>query len=345
MRREWLKNENEYLQHEYAMGKKEDIINTLNRSWSSILSRANKLGLKKINVNIKGSDVKIWTKTEDEYLKINYSSLEKEKMEYFLNRTWSSIQQRAFQLKLQRKEKHGNSSKLLDKSNEAYYWLGFIMADGHFNKNNQIQINLSIKDLEHLKKFATFVEYKGKLIKPSISIGFGKIRDELNNLFKISNDKTHSPCILDNLSGDSFFSFIIGFIDGDGCINTKGYLTIKCHKNWLDNLNKMISELSNNNFNQGRINSEGLAIIQLTKLKLMKEIKIKIIELELPILNRKWDRVDLNKEIKIDKSKRMKDECYKLFEANILPKDIIKTTNLNRGFVYRTHQDYINNQS
>jgi hypothetical protein len=342
MRKEWLKTDDDYLKNEYYHGKKEDLICVLKRSWSSITSRASKLGLKKVNVNIKGKDVKIWSTNEDEYLHYNYPQLEKEKIMIYLKRSWSSIQNRAYKLKINRNILTANSFKIINGSNEAYYWLGFIMADGHFSKTKQIQINLGVKDLEHLKKFATFVEYKEKLVKPSISIGYGEIKNELDDLLSVSNDKTHNPCDLSKLFGDSFFSFIIGFIDGDGCINTKGYLTIKCHNSWLYNLNKMVSELSNNDFNHGRINSDGLAIVQLTKHQIMKKIKIKANQLNLPLLSRKWDRVNLKKEIKIDKETRMRHECNNLFESGVIPTEIIKMNKFSRSFIYKTYQDYRN---
>lgn len=342
MRKKWLEIEINYLKENYSLLKKEEIINELGRTWSSITCCANKLGLIRLNFDIKGVEVKFWSKEEDEYLINNYSFSSKEKMVLDLNRTWSSIQNRTRKLKIKREILNANSDKLIDGSNESYYWLGFIMADGHFNKNNQIQINLSVKDLEHLQKLALFVEYKGKILKPSINIGFGKIKKELNQIFNLSNDKTHNPCNLDELSGDNFFSFIIGFIDGDGTITEKGYLRIKCHKNWLNNLNKMIKFITNNDFNEGRINSEDLAIVQLTRIEYMKKIKNKILELNLPILKRKWDRVDLNKMSKNEKHEKMKKESFQYFEKGILPKEVLKISNLSRAFVYKIHKEYLN---
>ena len=343
MNRKWLETDDNYLLNNYARGKKEDILVKLNRTWCSINHRAKILKVKRELIENKGLVLELWSDEEIAFLIKNYCKTEKKVIIETLNRTWLSICQKAFGLKLRReilKPKNANAYKLINESNEAYYWLGFIMADGHFNNNDQIQINLAKKDLEHLKKFAKFVEYKKDLVKPSINIGFGDIREALNDKFKIHNDKTHYPCDLSKLFGDVFFSFIIGFIDGDGCINTKGYLIIKCHNSWLDNLNKMVSELSNNDFNHGRINSDGLAIIQLSKHKIMKEIKIKANELNLPILNRKWDRVNLKKEIKIDKENRMRHECNNLFKSGDTPIEIIKMNKFSRTFVYKMYQDY-----
>lgn len=279
-----------------------------------------------------------WTQTEIEYLIKNYSFEEKEKIRYELNRSWSSIQNKAFLLKIKRNLLNANSVKLTNETNEAYYWLGFIMADGHFNLNNQIQINLAQKDLEHLKKFAKFVEYNGEIEKPKISIGFSKIKDYLDNKFEISNNKTYAPCTLKKLSGDAFFSFIIGFIDGDGSIDTKGYLKIKCHKSWLNNLNEMVRFLSDDDFNEGIINSEGLASIRLTKIETMKKIKLKIIKLNLPVLTRKWDRVDFNKFSKTQRGVKNMNECRELFNKGLSVKEVIEITKLSKAQVYKQKQ-------
>ena len=219
--------------------------------------------------------VKNWSKTDEEYIIETYPKGKKSDIINKLNRSWSSIQNKAFLLDIKR-GKNANVYKLISGTNESYYWLGFLMADGHFGSNNQIQINLAKKDLNHLKKFATFVEYDGELIKPNLSIGFKEIRQELENKYQIVSDKTHYPCSLDNIDGDSLFSFIIGFIDGDGSINKKGYLTIKCHNSWVFNLNKMIAFLIDGDYQGGKINSEGLAIVTLTKIEVMKAMKSKI---------------------------------------------------------------------
>jgi hypothetical protein len=280
-----------------------------------------------------------WSQIEIEYLIENYPFGDKEKIKEALNRSWSSIQNKAFLLKIKRNKLNANSIKLTNETNEAYYWLGFIMADGHFSlANNQIQINLGYKDIEHLKRFAKFVEYNGEIIKPKISIGFGDIKTYLENKFEISNNKTYVPCTLKHLSGDSFFSFIIGFIDGDGTIDTKGYLKLKCHKSWLHNLNEMVKFLSDNDFNCGIINSEGLAYVSLTKIEMMKKIKIKIINLGLPVLKRKWDRVNFNKFSKTQRTLKNMNECRELFSKGLSVREVIKITGLSKSQVYKQKQ-------
>lgn len=50
---------------------------------------------------------------------------------------------------------------------EKAYWLGFIFADGYISSlnakyKNVFELSLSIKDLNHIKKFNSFMEYNGE---------------------------------------------------------------------------------------------------------------------------------------------------------------------------------------
>lgn len=47
--------------------------------------------------------------------------------------------------------------KLLENSPEAYYWLGFLFADGHFTQSNRLVLSVSIKDKVHLERFIKFI--------------------------------------------------------------------------------------------------------------------------------------------------------------------------------------------
>jgi hypothetical protein len=338
MGEKWLKIEDVYLLNEYSKGKKEVITKHLGRTWATIQCRASKLGVKRIDTEIRGRNVRIWDDVSITYLMTNYEMTNKDELIEYLGRSWSSIQNKAFLLNLKRDVSNADVNKLINGCNESYYWLGFIMADGHFSLSKQIQINLAKKDLEHLMKFADFVGYKGKINKPRININYSKINNWLLDTFNISNNKTYNPCNLNNLSGDKFFSFIIGFIDGDGTINKKGYLYIKCHKSWLDNLNKMVSFLTNGDFNKGRINVEGLALVQLTKIEHMKSIKEKSIILNLPILARKWSRVNETKYSKKELSLKNFNSCRDLFRQGFSVREVVEITKLSLSQVYKQKQ-------
>lgn len=338
MRKKWLKQEDDYLIKNYQNIKSEEICIFLNRTLSSIQSRASNLGLKKLIIDEKN---KIWTQDEIQFLLDNYIDGDKELLINKLNRSWSSIQNKAFLLKIKRNVKNCNIFKLIDNSNESFYWLGFIMADGHFNKNKILEINLSTKDCEHLVKFSKFIEYEKKLIGPSIKVSVLDIYDYLKTTFNISSTKTYNPCNLEHLSGDSFFSFILGFIDGDGCITKQGYLAIQCHKSWEENLNKMVSFLSGDKSNSKCvINKKGFAVITLTQIEITKKIKNKAIYLKLPILTRKWDNISFDKYSKKEKSIINRKMCFNLFNKKMPIKEVISITKLSKSQVYLQLKNY-----
>ena len=339
MKKRWLEHDDKFLCEHYCNSPKEFLIKKLNVGWGSIQNRASKLKLVRNNFTNNGNFHKIWSDEDISFLRLHYADGDKTLIVKKLNRTWSSIQNKTFQLGIERDILNANISKLINGTNESYYWLGFIMADGHFSKANRICINLCKKDLAHLKKFANFVEYTGDLIKPSITISYNKIKDELYDKFRISNNKTYEPCLLDKLSGEAFFSFIIGFMDGDGTINKKGNLYVVSHKNWFDNIDSMLRFLTNKYFCS--INKSGLVVGGISNIETMKSIKTKILKLELPILNRKWDRVNFNKLSKSEKHELYKDECITLFNTGLSPVDIINQTKISRSFVYKILKESI----
>jgi len=55
------------------------------------------------------------------------------------------------------RKKLADLSPLLNETLEAYYWMGFIMADGHLSKQNRLTVTLAIKDSDHLLKLKEFV--------------------------------------------------------------------------------------------------------------------------------------------------------------------------------------------
>lgn len=201
---------------------------------------------------------------------------------------------------LQRKNK---LARLIDGSPESWYWIGFIMADGHINLKNRMVVTSAIKDLDHIKKLARFLEVKystyfnlkgyssnGEFARISVmdTTSISKIREQFN----LSSRKTYNPPKLDFLNAEQLFCFSIGFIDGDGCISfqtgrTDVSVRIKCHESWADNLKLM--------YDNSKINSKGYAISSITNNTKIREIKSKALDLNLPIMNRKWVKIDLDR--------------------------------------------------
>ena len=216
--------------------------------------------------------------------------------------------------------------KLLDDTPEAYYWMGFLMADGCFHYN-RLLIGLAIKDENLLIKFLNFLSCDNNIhsdnIKTVLTIMDTYSVPLLRQKFDINKRKTYNPPknIL-WMEDDLLYSFIIGFIDGDGSI-LKQYrredpiLRIKIHSNWLNILNditKFISDKAKVPVVLARINNQGYANVNLANHVLLKSIKNKVLELGLPYLKRKWSLIDINKINKMEKSKTLKSNIKKLLK-------------------------------
>ena len=111
-----------------------------------------------------------------------------------------------------------------------FYWLGFIFADGHMRtQSNSLEIGLSIKDQNHLNKFLNDLNSDYPIRTKRCKIGL-KVYDSCNisicdkalynSLIKLgcTNNKTYNltfPSITDK---SMLAHFIRGFFDGDGGI-------------------------------------------------------------------------------------------------------------------------------
>lgn len=191
-----------------------------------------------------------FSKEKVELLKNYYPSYSKEEvLKIFPDYKWRSLQNIANFLKIKRKfvsTRKGNIENLLNGTIESFYWLGFISADGCFNEDGTIKLELSIKDKDHLKNFAKFVclsisEYPS--YKSSLKNGKGSCRVKAKNIevcteirsilnIKGSNHKTYHPISLKFLNTkEKFVSFLTGYIDGDGGVTKGKSIVIDGHKN------------------------------------------------------------------------------------------------------------------
>ena len=79
---------------------------------------------------------------------------------------------------------------------EAFYWIGFLLADGSFY-DNRLKLGLSIKDADHLYKFANFINYTGAvdITDKSISIACKDVEavQRIKEKFDIRDRKTYNP--------------------------------------------------------------------------------------------------------------------------------------------------------
>ena len=169
---------------------------------------------------------------------------------------------------------------LLEDTPLTYYWLGFIMADGHIDHKRRLVVRLSVLDEEHLIRLKEYLKidnitYQRSNTIVSISAMDTKIINILSDKFNISSRKTYNPCNIKGMSQDLLFSLMVGFIDGDGSIKyqsgrTDCLLQVKCHSSWLDNLQHMLGK-------PGYINAEGYANVNIGDNTLLREWKLKAI--------------------------------------------------------------------
>lgn len=285
--------------------------------------------------------MKQYTNEDIEYLKTYYPRQNQKEIVNNLGRSWNSIQKKAHKLKINRElytSKNNNKfKKLCEDSVESSYWLGFLIADGHFNKNKFITLNLQKKDIVHLNLFRKFLSLPTS-DSQTISISDQVTFLYLTNLYEISSRKTYNPCNLEKLKNnkDLFFSFIIGFIDGDGSINEKGEIRIKCHSSWLKNMEDMLILITNNDYHKPKINKEGLSVAYINKIEIVKKIYMKINDLKIPYLKRKWSKIPLNKLSKKEKRENMELKCIELLNKGVNINEIIKETNYSQSFIYQT---------
>ena len=300
---------------------------------------------------------KKWSEEEKNILKKYYKRQNKKELIQLLpNRSWPAINQYAQKLNIKRSYdvvRTTNVKKLLSETPKAYYWMGFLMADGHFTEK-RIILGLSIKDVDHVRKFAKFIsaDYSegnkkccGKYYDSCrVSAANSDIVPLLRQKFEIQNNKTHHPCNITKIKDkDLLLSLIIGFIDGDGSIRKQSgrkdnQMTIKCHSSWFSNLqfiSDTICVICDLKPNITRINKYGYAQVNFTNSIILKFLKAKGKELNLPVLKRKWDKIDKNYISKFEKYKYMLEEVKNLVQEGMKKCDIADIVNCSPASIYQ----------
>lgn len=213
---------------------------------------------------------------------------------------------------------------LLEENPESYYWIGFLMADGSFTER-RLSVTYSKKDINHIEKFKTYINSTNEHYKIGETDCYRLCITNINTVsslikkFNIYSNKTKNPCNISNIKDDLLFSLIIGFIDGDGSISSKERKTVTSYRlsvvgdtSWLNNF-KLMFNFIHKYLNIKATNQQPYIQKHLTSLPQEKDIKRefttahyyitnrsviqkmkqKIIELNLPYMERKWGKVIL----------------------------------------------------
>lgn len=251
---------------------------------------------------------KKWSKKECSYLVNHYTDDTKENLLYNLKgRSWDAVKIKAEKLKITRSKSFRRSSDcspLLEETVESYYWLGFIMADGHISNGKRLRVSISIKDDAHLKKLSKLIECKTTYHSRDdgdqiyLSVQDDEKIPILVRKFDIQSNKTENPCKIDAINDDALFlSWLVGFIDGDGYVGNqwgrKDYqIRIKCHKSWLKNflyIQKRLSAIFGVKMSKAKLNNFGYANVSICNNRVIIGLKKFVLDNSLPALERKWD--------------------------------------------------------
>jgi hypothetical protein len=234
----------------------------------------------------------------------------KELKNYFPNRTYDALKLRAEKLGLifwDKTTKHpsvvGDLSKLLEETPVAYYWVGFLMADGYINHETmRLNFTLAKTDKNQIIKFANHIGCNFKDVKGKNACKTA-IQDKCNmpkiiSKFDFKPQKTYNPPDLTKINKNLFDYFLIGFIDGDGSIRKQykrkdSVIKIKVHSTWLNNL-QFISEHLSKKYNvrlvYPKINNQGYAKFDISNMISVRNLKI--LSKNVPCIERKWEIID-----------------------------------------------------
>lgn len=308
MRNKWTNEEIEYLKANYPTNESQGCIELLkNHTLKSISAKARRIGLKSNKFNS-------WSKEEDKLLidAWKFDSM-KQLLSKFPNRTYDSILQRAtkfLKVKSEVNRLRKGSFKFLDNLNpKSCYWWGFIIADGHLSIKNGLYIGISINDKDHIEILANHINknlyyrktinsFNNKISEMCIlNMGDKNFAEKWLKILNINSPKTYTPPDLSIfLNKENLIYFLIGFIDGDGCIwKSKNWvnLRIELHINWLNTLNLLSKKIKKfyNIESKVKVTKKKTAKLEINTKKDLLIFKNYLKDIE--FMTRKWSKLDL----------------------------------------------------
>ncbi len=142
------------------------------------------------------------------------------------------------QLRLLKSKENQTGSEYFDEINtpDKAYWLGFLYADGHVDKEGgKVSCSLKREDKPHLELLASIFgevikdtayyddRVKKVVLQSLLIIGCKYLNNRLRSL-GFYNDKTFTADgkVLDFISDNLIRHFLRGYFDGDGCVSLTG---------------------------------------------------------------------------------------------------------------------------
>ena len=241
-----------------------------------------------------------------------------------------------------------NLSILLEDTPETYYWIGFLLADGHFDEK-RIVVGLAEHDRGHLERFAKYISYEGTIstVKKNLynavhnavrlSAMDTEVVGKLCEKFDIKSNKTYNPPkTLSWIPEDLFLCLMAGLIDGDGSIlNFRGrkdaFIRIKQEKSWLPILKEFAKYFKEED--RVKINKQGYAEVEITGFPKIRELKKKLLEYNLPLMDRKWDKIDIGFQTKYEKKEKAYRKIKELLAQKIKQTEIAKMVGVSESTV------------
>lgn len=290
-----------------------ELVAKINRPRSAIYSKMRSLNLiQPMRVNYP------WTDEEKQKFTELYATTSTETLMEIFPVSKKCLKGMAKRLKIKKEHKYydygmqrkGSLEPLTQNTNEAFYWMGFFYADGHMSKKHEFVVALQESDKNHLQILANLINAKMHIYSreaPRSKTARLSVQDRLHGpilrqKFNIPIlPKTYNPP--ENLnflnSKEKTLSFIAGFIDGDGYVNTKKeYIKIQVHKSWFhifQNLEMVLAEYEIKSSARETFRSDNNKTVSNLVINRVNAQKIKraLIELDVPFLKRKWDKINI----------------------------------------------------
>lgn len=252
-----------------------------------------------------------------------------------------------------------NLSILLEDTPETYYWIGFLLADGHFDEK-RIVVGLAEHDRDHLERFAKYISYEGTIstVKKNsynavhsavrLSAMDAEVVTKLREKFDIKSNKTYNPPkTLKWVSEDLFLCLLAGFIDGDGSIN-ESCIRIKVHISWFNILLEFCERLKLPEKNVF-ITKENYCVFYINRCDANRLFKNIILNNSIPFLYRKWSNIIVNGDGNFlrgdfEGAKKAKgtEKIIQLYKSGFTTKQISEIVGKKEGTVLKIKSRYIN---